>query len=118
MTLSTCLKRHELLYLPQNGALLEATYLPNSICKPEQLSVRVIVLRLQELNGYLKDLTSEHAGESMNKPCMQSELCTILLQMVPTKWQSNFWFATDNIVNTYYSKLVDELEQIEKANAI
>ena len=29
LTLSTCLKRHELLYLPRNRAFLEATYLCN-----------------------------------------------------------------------------------------
>ena len=67
LTLSACLKKHELLYLPQNGALLEATYLRNSIRKPERLSIRVTALRLQELNSYLKDLPSKHAGEPMNR---------------------------------------------------
>ena len=94
--------------------LLEATYLRNSICKPERLSIQVTALRLQELNGYLKDLPSKHAGESMNKPLMQGELCAILLQMVPTKWESNFLVATDNVVTTDFSILVDKLEQIEK----
>ena len=31
LTLSTCLKRHVMLYLPQNRALLKKTYLHNSI---------------------------------------------------------------------------------------
>ena len=98
--------------------MLEATYLHNSICKPDWLSVRVTALRLQELNSYLKDLPSKHAGEPMNKPLARSELCAILLRMVPNKWESNFWVATDNVVSIDLSKLVDKLEQIEKAYSI
>ena len=97
LTLSPCLKRYELLYLLQNGAFLEATYLCNSICKPEWISVRVTALRLKELNGHLKYFHSKHAGESMNKPLTKSKMCAILLQTVPTKWESDFWFAIDNV---------------------
>ena len=38
--------------------------------------------------------------------------------MVPTKWESDFWVATDNVVTIDFSKLVDKMEQIEKAYSI
>jgi hypothetical protein len=109
---------HRLIFIPKNGAALERTYLRNYIKKPKKMRIRTCALRLQEINAMLPYLPSDHGGTKQNVALDDTELCSILLRMIPRAMENAFWIQSNDVICSDWTMLVEKLEQIEQSNTL
>ena len=111
-------QRHRLTFMPKNGVALERTYLRNYIKKPKKMRIRTCTLRLQEINAMLPYLPSDHGGTKQNIALDDTELCSILLRMIPRAMENAFWIQSNDVICSDWTMLVEKLEQIEQSNSL
>ena len=71
-------------------------YITNTLRKPNRVSICQFLVRVEQLNSYLKNLpclyfsTSANQVTKMVKPLDDADLATHLLRMCPAKWQTQY----------------------------
>ena len=82
------------------------------------MTIRTTTMRLQEINAMLPYLPSDHGGAAQNVQLDDTELCSVLLRMVPRQMEQVYWVQANDVVSTDWTRLVEKLEQIEQSDAL
>jgi hypothetical protein len=82
------------------------------------MRIRTCALRLQEINAMLPYLPSDHGGTKQNIELDDTELCSILLRMIPRSMENAFWIQSNDVICSDWNALVEKLEQIEQSGTL
>ncbi len=92
-----CVMFHLLAVFPNNAAEQERYYITNVLKKPQRISIRQFVQRVEQLNSYISQLPCWYYSPSvkantipMNVPFAEADLASHILQMCPYTWQEFF----------------------------
>ncbi len=92
-----CVMFHLLTVFPNNAAEQERYYITNVLKKPQRISIRQFVQRVEQLNFYISQLPCWYYSPSvkaktipMNVPFAEADLSSHILQMCPYAWQDQY----------------------------
>jgi hypothetical protein len=82
---------------PNNAAEQERYYITNLLKKPQRVSIRQFVQRVEQLNSYISQLPCWYYSLSvkantipMNVPFAEADLSSHILRMCPYTWQDQY----------------------------
>jgi hypothetical protein len=92
-----CIMFHLLTVFPNNPAEQEKYYLFNVLKKPQRVSVRQFIQRVEQLNAYVAQLPCWYFSPSYvtgmmpaNVPFTEADLASHVLRMCPHQWQDQY----------------------------
>jgi hypothetical protein len=92
-----CVMFHLLTVFPNNVAEQERHYITNVLKKPQRISIRQFVQRVEQLNSYISQLPCWYYSPSvkantipMNVPFTEADLLSHVLRMCPYAWQDQY----------------------------
>jgi hypothetical protein len=116
-----CLMFHLLTAFPINAAEQEKYYITNVLKKPQRISVRQFVCRVEQLNAYIAQMPcfyySPQANASTkpeNVPFLEAELGAHVLRMCPLAWQDQYNLNKKGMTPLDMRTLLTSLEAIER----
>ena len=63
-------------------------------------------------------LPSDHGGVKQNLAFDDTELCSILLRIIPRAMENTFWIQSNDVICSDWTMLIEKLEQIEQSNTL
>jgi hypothetical protein len=115
-----CVMFHLLTTFPINAAEQEKYYITNVLKKPQRVTVRQFVRRVEHLNAYIAQMPcfyySPNANASTkpeNVPFMEAELGAHVLRMCPLAWQDQYNLNNRGMTPMDMRTLLTSLEAIE-----
>ena len=91
------------------AAQYQVSYLHSSLYKPVGVTIRVCVVRLQEINNYLRHFP----GPDLNAPLADEDLISILVAMVPSQWCRKMIIINFEPLNKTMVEVIECMEQLE-----
>jgi hypothetical protein len=92
-----CVMFHLLTMFPNNAAEQERYYITTMLKKPQRVSIRQFVQRVEQLNSYILQLPCWYYSPSvktnmipMNVPFAEADLVSHVLRMCPYAWQNQY----------------------------
>jgi hypothetical protein len=92
-----CVIFHLLTVFPNNAAEQERYYITNVLKKPQHVSIRQFLQRVEQLNSYILQLPCWYYSPSvkvntipMNVPFAEADLLSHVLRMCPYVWQDQY----------------------------
>jgi hypothetical protein len=115
-----CVMFHLLTAFPINAAEQEKYYITNVLKKPQRISIRQFVCRVEQLNAYIAQMPcfyySPNANASTkpkNAPFTEAELGAHVLRMCPLAWQDQYNLKEKGMTPLDMRMLLTLLEAIE-----
>jgi hypothetical protein len=112
---------HLLTAFPINAAEQEKYYITNVLKKPQRITVRQFVCRVEQLNAYIAQMPcfyySPNANASTkpeNVPFTEAELGAHVLRMCPLTWQDQYNLNEQGMMPMDMRLLLTSLEAIER----
>ncbi len=116
-----CVMFHLLTVFPNNAAEQEKYYLSNVLKKPQQVSIRQFVQRVEQLNPYVAQLPCWYYSPSyvtrmtpVNVPFMEADLASHILQMCLHQWQDQYNLQEKGMTPMDMRTLQASLKAIER----
>jgi hypothetical protein len=116
-----CVMFHLLTAFPINAAEQEKYYITNVLKKPQRITVRQFVCRVEQLNAYIAQMPcfyySPNANASTkpeNVPFTEAELGAHVLRMCPLTWQDQYNLNEQGMMPMDMRLLLTSLEAIER----
>ena len=117
-----CITFHLLDMFPNDAAEQQRFYISNVLKKPQRVTVRHFVQRVEQLNGYLSHLPCLYDSPRANAATKavaaydEAELANLILRMCPESWQDQYDLTQDSVPQSV-RKLLGILENVEKVVA-
>jgi len=112
---------HLLTVFPNNAAEQEKYYITNVLKKPQRVSFRQFVQRVEQLNSYISQLRCWYYSPSvkvktvpMNVSFAEADLASHVLRMCPYTWQDPYNLHEKGGALTDMHSLLQSLEAIER----
>jgi hypothetical protein len=112
---------HLLTVFPNNAAEQESYYITNVLKKPQRISIRQFVQRVEQLNSYILQLPCWYYSPSvkantipMNVPFAEADLTSHVLQMCPYAWQDQYNLHKKGGTPVDMRSLLQSLKAIER----
>ena len=116
-----CVMFHLLTVFPNNAAEQERYYITNVLKKPQRVSIRQFVQRVEQLNSYIAQLPCWYYSPSvkvktvpMNVSFAEADLASHVLRMCPYTWQDQYNLHEKGGAPTDIRSLLQSLEAIER----
>ena len=116
-----CVMFHLLTVFPNNAAEQERYYITNVLKKPQRVSIRQFVQRVEQLNSYIAQLPCWYYSPSvkvktvpMNVAFPEADLASHVLRMCPYAWQDQYNLHEKGGAPTDIRSLLQSLEAIER----
>ena len=116
-----CVMFHLLTVFPNNAAEQERYYITNVLKKPQRVSIRQFVQRVEQLNSYIAQLPCWYYSPSvkvktvpMNVAFPEADLASHVLRMCPYTWQDQYNLHEKGGAPTDIRSLLQSLEAIER----
>jgi hypothetical protein len=116
-----CVMFHLLTVFPNNAAEQERYYITNVLKKPQRVSIRQFVQRVEQLNSYISQLPCWYYSPSvnanmipMNVPFAEADLASHVLRMCPYTWQDQYNLHEKGGTPVDMRSLLQSLEAIER----
>jgi hypothetical protein len=116
-----CVMFHLLTVFPNNTAEQERYYITNVLKKPQRVSIRQFVQRVEQLNSYISQLPCWYYSPSakastipMNVAFPEADLASHVLRMCPHTWQDQFNLHEKGLNPMDMRLLLQRLEAIER----
>jgi len=116
-----CVMFHLLTVFPNNAAEQERYYVTNVLKKPQRVSIRQFVQRVEQLNSYIAQLPCWYYSPSvkvktvpMNVSFPEADLASHVLRMCPYTWQDQYNLHEKGGAPTDIRSLLQSLEAIER----
>lgn len=116
-----CVMFHLLTVFPNNAAEQERYYITNVLKKPQRVSIRQFVQRVEQLNSYISQLPCWYYSPSakastipMNVAFPEADLASHVLRMCPHTWQDQFNLHEKGLNPMDMRSLLQRLEAIER----
>ena len=116
-----CVMFHLLTVFPNNAAEQERYYITNVLKKPQRVSIRQFVQRVEQLNSYIAQLPCWYYSPSvkvktvpMNVSFPEADLASHVLRMCPYTWQDQYNLHEKGGAPTDICSLLQSLEAIER----
>ncbi len=110
---------HLLTVFPNNAAEQERYYITNVLKKPQRVSIRQFVQRVEQLNSYILQLPSWYYSPSVkvktvpaNVSFPEADLASHVLRMCPYTWQDQYNLHEKGGAPTNMHSLLQSLEAI------
>ena len=121
MSFEDCVMFHLLTVFPNNAAEQERYYITNVLKKPQRVSIRQFVQRVEQLNSYIAQLPCWYYSPSvkvktvpMNVSFAEADLASHVLRMCPYTWQDQYNLHEKGGAPTDIRSLLQSLEAIER----
>ena len=112
---------HLLTVFPNNAAEQERYYITNVLKKPQRVSIRQFVQRVEQLNSYIAQLPCWYYSPSVNVKTVpmnvsfpEADLASHVLRMCPYAWQDQYNLHEKGGAPTDIRSLLQSLEAIER----
>ena len=116
-----CVMFHLLTVFPNNAAEQERYYITNVLKKPQRVSIRQFVQRVEQLNSYIAQLPCWYYSNSVNAKTVpmnvsfpEADLASHVLRMCPYAWQDQYNLHEKGGAPTDIRSLLQSLEAIER----
>ena len=116
-----CVMFHLLTVFPNNAAEQERYYITNVLKKPQRVSIRQFVQRVEQLNSYIAQLPCWYYSPSvkvktvpMNVSFAEADLASHILRMCPYTWQDQYNLHEKGGAPTDIRSLLQSLKAIER----
>jgi len=116
-----CVMFHLLTVFPNNAAEQERYYVTNVLKKPQRVSIRQFVQRVEQLNSYIAQLPCWYYSPSVNVKTVpmnvsfpEADLASHVLRMCPYAWQDQYNLHEKGGMPTDIRSLLQSLESIER----
>ncbi len=116
-----CVMFHLFTVFPNNAAEQERYYITNVLKKPQRVSIRQFVQRVEQLNSYISQLPCWHYSPSvkaktvpMNVSFAEADLSSHVLRMCPYTWQDQYNLHEKGGAPTNMRSLLQSLKAIER----
>ena len=116
-----CVMFHLLTVFPNNAAEQERYYITNVLKKPQRVSIRQFLQRVEQLNSYIAQLPCWYYSPSvkvktvpMNVAFPEADLASHVLRMCPYTWQDQYNLHEKGGAPTDIRSLLQSLEAIER----
>jgi hypothetical protein len=116
-----CVMFHLLTVFPNNAAEQEQYNITNVLKKPQHVSIRQFVQRVEQLNSYISQLQCWYYSPSakagtipMNVAFPEADLASHVLRMCPHTWQDQFNLYEKGLDPMDMRSLLQHLEAIER----
>jgi hypothetical protein len=117
-----CVMFHLLTKFPNNAAEQERYYITNVLKKPQRVSIRQFVQRVEQLNSHILQLPCWYYYSPsvkvktvpMNVSFAESDLASHVLRMCPYTWQDQYNLHKKGGAPTNMRSLLQSLEAIER----
>jgi hypothetical protein len=116
-----CVMFHLLTVFPNNVAEQERYYITNVLKKPQRVSIRQFVQRVEQLNSYISQLPCWYYSPSvktttipMNVPFAKADLASHVLRMCPYAWQDQYNLHKKGGAPTDMRSLLQSLKAIKR----
>jgi hypothetical protein len=116
-----CVMFHLLTVFPNNVAEQERYYIMNVLKKPQRVSIRQFVQRVEQLNSYILQVLCWYYSPSvkantvpMNVPFAEADLSSYVLQMCPYAWQDQYNLHEKGGIPVDMRSLFQSLEVIQR----
>jgi hypothetical protein len=112
---------HFLTVFPNNAAEQERYYITNVLKKPQHVSIRQFVQRVEQLNSYISQLPCWYYSPSVKVRTVpakvsfpEADLASHVLRMCPYTWQDQYNLHETGGAPTDMRSLLQSLEAIER----
>ena len=108
----TCLDECAYAIFPSRAELYQKRYMRRSLAKPDEMTMREFMSRIQEINEYFPSFPPDYEGNAVGK-LTESELVEIGEFAIPEEWQDTMHLHNVDPLTVGVSEFIEFCERLE-----